>query len=77
MLLLPADFFLKKTFKKLKRNTITEGVDRGRGYGDKVGGIGGGGSGIGVEGANWGLRGRGAGIEGAGSLERLGREMIF
>ena len=35
----------------------------GRGYGDKVGGIGVGGGGIGVE--------------GAGSLERLGREIDF
>ena len=50
----------------------------GRGYGDKVGGIGGGGGGIGgwrVRNRGW--RGRGAGVEGAGSLERLGWGIDF
>ena len=45
-------------------------MDRGRGYGDKVGGIGVGGAKSGMEGAE-------SGIEGAGSLERLGREIDF
>ena len=39
-------------------------------YGDKVGGIGGGGGRIGGGGAK-------SGVEGAGSLERLGREIDF
>ena len=45
-----------------------EGVDRGRGYGDKVGGIGGGGGGIGGGGAGSGDRGGGeSGTIGAGN----------
>ena len=44
-----------------------EWMDRGRGYGDKVGGIGGGGVELGVE-------GRGAGVDGAGSGDRGGGE---
>ena len=53
-------------------------MDRGWGYGDKGGGIGGGGAESEVEGAESGVEG--AGIEagyGAGSLERLGRQIIF
>ena len=57
----------------------------GRGYGDKVGGIRGGGGGTGGGGAGsggrggreWGYRGREVGIEGAGSLERLGQDIDF
>ena len=58
-------------------------MDRGeRGYGDKVGGIGGGGVESGVVGAQSGLEGagtgvEGAGVEGAGSLERLGQEIDY
>ena len=48
-------------------------MDRGRGYGDKVGGIGVEGGGIGGGGAGV----EGAGIEGAGSLERFGRAIDF
>ena len=48
-------------------DVVTRGWTGGRGYGDKVGGIGGGGGGIG-------LRGRGAGVEGAGSGDREGGE---
>ena len=44
-------------------HSIKRGWTGGRGYGDKVGGIGGGGG--------------GKGVEGAGSLERLGQEIDF
>ena len=51
-----------------------EGVDRGRGYGDNVGGIGGGEGGIGGGGVESGVEGRGAGVDGAGSGDRGGGE---
>ena len=50
-----------------------------RGYGDKVGGIGGGGAESGVEGWNRGWRGRGAAVEGTarGVWKDWGGKLIF
>ena len=54
-----------------------EGVDRGRGHGDKVGGIGGvEGAEPGVEGRNRGV-GAGSGGRGCGESGKIGRENDF
>ena len=58
-----------------------EGVERGRGYGDKRGGSGVEGEEAGVEGAEAGIEGAGSGNRGSGigarSLESLGGKLIF
>ena len=51
---------------------LNEGVDRGRGYGDKEGGIGGGGGGIWVEVAESGVEGAGSGDRGGGESGKIG-----